>query len=179
MAYLDPHHRWRGYEGSGNIQEASRGFVHWADLSVHFNLPERADWVMCLEVGEHVPTHLEGVLVRNLHAHNCRGLVLSWGGLGQAGLRHINNHSPRYLHQLLSELGYRLEPHLTSMMQGTPKGLRRSFSYGGQPGGARYRPPRGEYSGYQGTLVYPNLTRPWPWFSHVEVWERILPLMGC
>ena len=47
---------------------------------------------MALEVAEHVPNLHEEQLVRNLHAHACRGVILSWAILGQAGTSHVNNH---------------------------------------------------------------------------------------
>ena len=41
--------RWRGYDGAGDIEEYTRGFVHFADLTIPLSLP-RADWVVSLEV---------------------------------------------------------------------------------------------------------------------------------
>ena len=38
-----------------------------------------SDWVLSLEVGEHVPSRYEDMYLRNLHAHNCKGIILSWG----------------------------------------------------------------------------------------------------
>ena len=50
----------------------------------------RADWVLSLEVGEHVPPAHEMMYLRNLHAHACQGLVLSWAYLGKYGVGHVN-----------------------------------------------------------------------------------------
>jgi hypothetical protein len=33
------------------------------------------DWVLSLEVGEHVPSASEGMLIRNIHRHNCKGVI--------------------------------------------------------------------------------------------------------
>ena len=74
---LDKRHRWRGYDGAGNVEEWTNGMVRWFDLTVPLSLP-RADWVLSLEVGEHIPSMHEAMLFRNLHLHNCRGVVLSW-----------------------------------------------------------------------------------------------------
>ena len=84
-----PEIRWRGYDGAGNIEQFTSGFIDWFDLSLPLSLP-RSDWVISLEVGEHVPHSLEEMVVRNLHAHNCRGIILSWAALGQGGYFHIN-----------------------------------------------------------------------------------------
>ena len=78
------HHRWMGHDAAGNIEEATGGFVKYFDLSMPLSLP-RTDWVMSFEVGEHVPPAQEMMVVRNLHAHNCRGIILSWAYLRKAG----------------------------------------------------------------------------------------------
>jgi hypothetical protein len=112
----DPGVRWRGFDGAGNIEEVTGGFVQFVDLSVPLSLP-RADWVLSLEVGEHVPSRLEAMVVRNLHAHNCRGVLLSWASLWQSGYRHVNNHGHAYLTRLFRGLGYRPRDDLARAMR--------------------------------------------------------------
>lgn len=111
-----PKLRWRGYDGAGNIDSFTSGFVDWFDLSLPLALP-RSDWLISLEVGEHVPHMLEEMVVRNLHAHNCRGVVLSWATLGQGGHFHVNNHGAEYLTSIFVGLGYYRNEELTSMMR--------------------------------------------------------------
>ena len=108
--------RWRGYDGAGNIDSFTSGFVEWFDLSLPLALP-RSDWLISLEVGEHVPHTLEEMVVRNLHAHNCRGVILSWASLGQGGHFHVNNHGEEYLTSIFVGLGYYRNETLTSMMR--------------------------------------------------------------
>jgi hypothetical protein len=72
---------------------------------------------MSLEVGEHIPSKYEGVLIRNLHRHNCRGIILSWGILGQGGLNHINNHSNEYLTEVFVKLGYARDLALETLLR--------------------------------------------------------------
>ena len=55
--------------------------------------------------------------MRNLHAHNCRGIILSWSRLGQVGHSHVNNHGHGYVVKLFTELGYRHNVTLTSMLR--------------------------------------------------------------
>ena len=86
-----PHMQWRGYDGAGNVEEYTSGFVRWFDLSIALALP-RTDWVVSMEVGEHISARGEGMYIRNLHAHNCRGIILSWAKLNQWGKDHVNNH---------------------------------------------------------------------------------------
>lgn len=96
---------YSAYDGAGNIEEYTHKFVKFFDLTLPIALP-RADWVLSLEVGEHVPSGFEGMMLRNLHYHNCRGIILSWGVLGQGGQGHINNHSSNYLVSVMGLLGY-------------------------------------------------------------------------
>ena len=100
-----PNFNWNAYDGAGNVEEYTKGFLKWFDLTLPLELP-KADWVISLEVGEHVPNEFEGMLIRNLHHHNCKGIILSWGTLGQGGHSHINNHSNDYIISVFNELGY-------------------------------------------------------------------------
>ena len=103
---LDPAHRYSGVDGAGNVERLTNGFLRWANLaSPELSLP-RADWVMSLEVGEHVPHAVEQHFVRNLHAHNCVGIVLSWSHPPYGGCGHVNNHHTPYIVALFAELGY-------------------------------------------------------------------------
>ena len=106
LRQLRPNVTYRGYDGAGDSRQATRGFVSFADLTFeNLSLP-RADWVLSLEVGEHVPLDKEAAYVRNLHAHNCRGLLLSWGIVGQPGYHHVNTHRAAYIQGMFEELGY-------------------------------------------------------------------------
>lgn len=102
----NPAHRYRGLDGAGNVERVTSGFVTWANLGSPTLSVPKADWVMSLAVGEHVPFPTEPAFVRNLHAHNCRGVVLMWGYLGCWGRGHVNNHGSTYLLKLFGELGY-------------------------------------------------------------------------
>jgi uncharacterized protein (DUF2249 family) len=68
-------------------------------------------------VGEHVPNQQEMTFVRNLHAHNRRGIILSWATLNQGGSGHVNNHDPRYLRDTFEELGYVYDEALSNGLQ--------------------------------------------------------------
>lgn len=90
---------------------------------------------MSLETGEHIPHALERVFVRNLHAANRCGVVLSWAGLGQKGIAHVNNHSPEYLADLWGELGYAASAELTEQFRhgepvaGMPRACKHGFCW--------------------------------------------------
>ena len=74
------------------MQEFTKSFIGFADMTQKVAVP-KGDWVLSLEMGEHVPNRFEAMVIRNIHAHNTRGVILSWARLGQPGNGHVNNHS--------------------------------------------------------------------------------------
>lgn len=119
----DLRYRYIGYDGAGDVEEFTHGFVNYIDLSSLLSLP-RADWVASLAVGEHIPSSDEWAVVRNLHAHNCRGIILNWGSIAIPGHGHINCHSKSYLLEVFTGLGYVVDNSLTfALRQGDPKAL--------------------------------------------------------
>ena len=100
-----PNFDYRAYDGAGNVEEYTKGMVKYFDLTLPLALP-KADFVMSLEVGEHVSSKNEGMLIRNMHHHNCKGVILSWGVLGQDGHGHTNNHANEYIIGIFEKLDY-------------------------------------------------------------------------
>jgi hypothetical protein len=76
------------------------------DLSIPFDLGKKFDWVLCLEVGEHIPKSFEDILLKNLDRHNSKGIILSWATVGQKGYGHINEQSNEYIKNTMQGLGY-------------------------------------------------------------------------
>jgi len=105
-----------GYDGAGDIEVITQSFINYFDLTIPLNLPI-TDWVLSLEVGEHIPVEYEGMMVRNLHAHNCKGIILSWARLKQGGVNHINTHSKEYLRGVFENLDYRYDEEATEGFQ--------------------------------------------------------------
>ena len=67
----------RAIDGAPGVAEMTGGLVHTADLTAELQLGA-ADWVLCLEVAEHIPRAFEERLLANLDSHNRRGIVMSW-----------------------------------------------------------------------------------------------------
>ena len=108
---IDARIEWRGYDGAGNVEDYTHGFVRFVDLTMPLSLP-KADWVLSLEVGEHIPKKFEGMYFRNLHAHSCRDVVGSWAPPGQVGTGHVNLLNRSYVLQRFAELGYKADASL-------------------------------------------------------------------
>ncbi|XP_047740580.1 uncharacterized protein LOC108677723 [Hyalella azteca] len=66
---------WHGYDGGFAIEEVSGGFIAHADLSEEgLWLGRKWDWVMSIEVGEHIDPKHEGHFLDNLVRHACAGM---------------------------------------------------------------------------------------------------------
>ena len=85
-----PSIHYTGLDGAENIEEATDGFVRFADLTD--GVPRavrslRTDWVMSLEVAEHVPRIGEARFVHSLTSLATTGIIMSWATPGQGGDR--------------------------------------------------------------------------------------------
>lgn len=60
-----------------------------ADLTKPLLMPS-ADWILCLEVGEHIPTQYSDQLFRNISLHATKGAIVSWAIPNQGGKGHVN-----------------------------------------------------------------------------------------
>ena len=65
------------------------------------------DWVLSLEVGEHLPKQYEEMFILNLHQLNKRGIVLSWAIEGQRGFGHFNCRNNDYIKSKFDSMGYK------------------------------------------------------------------------
>ena len=67
------------------------------------------DWVMSLEVGEHLPSECLGRYLALIHAANSRGVLLSWAPPGQDGHCHISTRSEWVVRRAFALLGYQID----------------------------------------------------------------------
>jgi len=81
------------------------------------------DWVLCLEVGEHVPAKYGATVLDNITFHARRGVVLSWARPGQLGHFHVNNRPNEWV---IAQMGARGWAHDLK----TPRTVRRAASFG-------------------------------------------------
>jgi cyclopropane fatty-acyl-phospholipid synthase-like methyltransferase len=95
-----------GFDGNPNTPELTNNLCKVLDLSVPKKFDEPFDWVMSLEVGEHLPPHFEDIYIENLHNNNKYGIVLSWAIKGQGGHGHFNEQNNDYIKSKICNLGY-------------------------------------------------------------------------
>ena len=95
-----------GYDGNPNTPELTNNLCNVLDLSIPKIFDEPFDWVMSLEVGEHLPPQFEDIFINNLHNNNKYGIVLSWAINGQGGHGHVNEKNNDYIKSKICKLGY-------------------------------------------------------------------------
>jgi hypothetical protein len=88
-----PYIVWEGFDGAGNVESFTNGSVRWIDVTdpLYDTIGNRrADWVMSLEVGEHIAHNASLIFLDLLSKHSNIGVILSWAVKGQGGHGHIN-----------------------------------------------------------------------------------------
>ena len=95
----------RGYDGVKNISELTNGLVQSLDLTKPVGI-NPSDWVLCLEVAEHIPQHYENIFTENIRKSSHKGVVLSWAGISQPGVGHVNNREQKYVKNIMSRGGF-------------------------------------------------------------------------
>ena len=83
--------------------------MKFLDLTLPQYWLPRYDWVLSLEVLEHIPAEFESVALDNIDRAAGHGIVLSWAVPGQYGFQHINTRSPPYVNQTLLRKGFTLD----------------------------------------------------------------------
>lgn len=96
--------RYMAFDGALNVETFTGGLVFHADLTEPLYFP--ADWVLSLEVGEHIPKQYEQAYVSNLVQNAKVGLVLSWAVPRQGGHGHVNERPNDAVISQMSTLGF-------------------------------------------------------------------------
>ena len=94
-----------GYDGNPHTEEITNGLCEIADFSVPQYLGIY-DWVLSLEVGEHIPKQYETTFIDNLHVHNKYGMIISWSIPEYGGAGHVNPKPNRIIIDEIRKLGY-------------------------------------------------------------------------
>lgn len=95
-----------GFDGNPDTPNLTNNLCKVLDLSQPQHFKKQFDWIMSLEVGEHLPKQFEDIYFQNLHNNNSQGIVLSWALKGQGGVGHFNEQDNDYIKKKLSDLNY-------------------------------------------------------------------------
>ena len=98
------------YDGAPYTEKTSDGRVKFLDLTIpQYGLP-LYDWVVSLEVAEHIPQQFESVYIDNIIRHARDGIVISWAIPGQEGYSHVNNRKHEYVQEIIESKGFTYIP---------------------------------------------------------------------
>ncbi len=95
-----------GYDGNPNSIKETNGLCKIIDLSKLFTLEKKPEWILSLEVGEHIPKKYEKIFIENINNNNTKGVVISWALPNQGGLGHFNEQPNDYIKSLFHNLDY-------------------------------------------------------------------------
>eukprot|EP00747_Dinoflagellata_sp_TGD_P165373 gnl/TRDRNA2_/TRDRNA2_186560_c0_seq1.p1 gnl/TRDRNA2_/TRDRNA2_186560_c0~~gnl/TRDRNA2_/TRDRNA2_186560_c0_seq1.p1 ORF type:complete len:378 (+),score=54.74 gnl/TRDRNA2_/TRDRNA2_186560_c0_seq1:96-1136(+) len=93
-----------GFDGNPATSQITAGRCLQADLSAELDLGTRWDWLLSLEVAEHIPREFEDVFIRNLERHTRMGIVISWAN--QPGEGHVNLRPREEVKALFTAYGF-------------------------------------------------------------------------
>jgi hypothetical protein len=97
------------FDGTARATEISAGKVLEVNLIERVELWRNFDWVLCLEVAEHVPREYASILLQNLKRHAAQGIVMSWSE-DKEGIGHVNCLSQEdFVATVERETGYRID----------------------------------------------------------------------
>ncbi|BFZ17690.1 hypothetical protein BsWGS_20729 [Bradybaena similaris] len=100
---------YTAYDGAPLSENITNGLVMFLDLTApQYGLPVY-DWVISVEVGEHIPAKYEDVYLDNLVRHAKEGIILSWAVPGQKGLSHVNNKPPEEVLAQMVKRGFTID----------------------------------------------------------------------
>lgn len=95
-----------GFDGNPNTPQLTQSIAQVKDLSKPFDLKKQYDWVLSLEIGEHIPKKYETIFIENLVRHARYGIVLSWALKGQGGYGHFNEQDNDYIKEKMASYGF-------------------------------------------------------------------------
>lgn len=113
---------WAGYDGAMNVQNATNGFVRFMDLTQPHPADERpcvkGDWVLSLEVAEHIPPQFTDHYIRNLRCSCTTGAVVSWAlPIQTGGLGHVNCKEQKDAIAAMERWGFVVDKEATQVIQ--------------------------------------------------------------
>ena len=94
------------YDGNPNTPELTNGLGKIIDLSENVDLGKTFDFVLSLEVGEHIPKEFEDIYINNVLKHSHNYVLLSWAIPDQGGDGHVNEQPNDYIINKIISLGF-------------------------------------------------------------------------
>jgi 2-polyprenyl-3-methyl-5-hydroxy-6-metoxy-1,4-benzoquinol methylase len=105
-----------GYDGNPITSSIPNCYIK--DLTTDFQLTP-VDFLLCLEVCEHVPKKFEDNLLRTIDRHVNPGgtLVISWAIIGQGGFGHVNCQNNDYVISKFLSMNYSFDKNTSDYLR--------------------------------------------------------------
>lgn len=113
----------QGYDGNKSVEEVSSLFFEdgfycqSVDLSEPVEADDKADLILSIEVGEHIPPERESIFLDNLTRNARKYILLSWALPNQKGDGHVNCQSNEYIIREMKRRGYRINVPISIMLR--------------------------------------------------------------
>ena len=111
------------FDGGPYYYEGSNGTVNYMDLTIPQYGMKLYDWVVSLEVAEHIDAKFEAIYLSNIVRHASEGVIISWAVPGQIGEQHINCKPFKYVLEVMSKLGFDFSPEETKKIRDSTKNI--------------------------------------------------------
>ncbi|XP_071180722.1 uncharacterized protein [Mytilus edulis] len=108
---------YTSFDGAPYCEETSEGRVVFMDLTIPQYGIQQFDWILSLEVAEHIPKAYENIYLDNLFRHAKEGIILSWAVPGQGGLSHINNQPLQHVVDVMEKNGFTIDQSISKVLQ--------------------------------------------------------------
>lgn len=107
------------FDGTPNAAHITGGVVHTLDLTKPAALERAFDWILCLEVGEHLPKQFESVLMDNIARHARKGAIMSWATPDYPDVSHVNTLPEEESTRFIELFGFKQDRFLTEGLRQT------------------------------------------------------------
>lgn len=104
------------YDGSVNIEDVTNGKVKYINLAEPIKIKCNYDYVISIEVAEHIAKEYEDIYINNLIKCAKEGIVITWAGIGQGGHFHVNNKAREDVIKIFKKKGLEYDKEKTNQI---------------------------------------------------------------
>jgi len=91
------------FDGTPGIDRIAAGVQNLNLNEPNMTLWRTFDWVMCIEVAEHIPAQFTDTFLQNIHRHAKEGIIMSWSA-DLEGIGHVNVLPEKDFHARVEDL---------------------------------------------------------------------------
>ena len=95
----------KGYDGNPDTVELTQGLGVMLYLHNRISL-KPVDWVLCIEVGNHIPKEFEDIFLNNIKNICKKGVIISWAEPNQKGIGQLNRQPNNYIIEKFKNMGF-------------------------------------------------------------------------